>query len=491
MHGSVSYCYDSDGDETAMTTLATAVSTSSTPASVAASTTAEAQTTAVTGCHLHATDVFCIDGHGEEVSVSLTGTPTTPLPAQYTDCHSHGSESYCVDEEGNDVLVLGSTEAGHDQTEEEEGHNDEASEGEMNCHFHAGVEHCVASGESESSSSAASESTCDAPPSRDYNIGLRVGSIFIILATSGLAVLFPLFIHKLPLGRVNGTIFTIIKQFGTGIIISTAFVHLYTHASLMFTNPCLTGIHYEATTSAVVMAGLFTAFLVEYCGYRFVLARENKKGLTGATNSEEGSTHNTDSKHVHENHSSALQDISHSHAPANFNPNTPLAVSVMEAGILFHSVLIGLTLVVAPDSSGNTSGYYNTLLAVIVFHQFFEGLALGARIALLPNRSLHFGKWSKMLMALAFALITPLGMAIGIGVLNEFNGNDQSTILTIGVLDALSAGVLLWVGVVDMWGRDWAVTGGEMVNAGFVKVVVGLLSLIVGMVLMSVLGKWA
>lgn len=94
-------------------------------------------------------------------------------------------------------------------------------------------------------------------------------------------------------------------------------------------------------------------------------------------------------------------------------------------------------------------------------------------------------------MATAFALITPLGMAIGIGVLNEFNGNDQSTIVTIGTLDALSAGVLLWVGVVDMWGRDWAVTGGEMTEAPAGKVVVGLLSLVVGMVLMSVLGKWA
>ncbi|KAJ9660911.1 high-affinity Zn(2+) transporter zrt1 [Neophaeococcomyces mojaviensis] len=478
-----------------MTTLAAPVSTSATPASVSASRTSEAQTTAITGCHLHATDVFCIDGHGDEVVVSLTGTPTSPLPAQYTDCHAHGSESYCVDPEGNDVLVLNTTEAGHDDAEDQ-GHTDEASEGEVNCHFHAGVEHCVAAGESESSTEAAA--TCDAPPTRDYNVGLRVGSIFIILATSGLAVFFPLFLHKLPFGKINGTIFTMIKQFGTGIIISTAFVHLYTHAYLMFTNNCLTGIDYEATTSAVVMAGLFVAFLVEYSGYRYVISKEQKKDhchhTTGASGgNEEGLTMGADTKNIQGNtaSSSPLQDISHSHAPANFNPNTLLAVGVMEAGILFHSVLLGLTLVVAPDSSSNTSGYYKTLLAVIVFHQFFEGLALGARIALLTNSSLHFGIWSKMLMAVAFTLITPLGMAIGIGVLNEFNGNDQSTVLTIGVLDALSAGVLLWVGVVDMWGRDWAVSGGEMVEAGFGKVTVGLLSLILGMVLMSVLGKWA
>ncbi|KAK5075824.1 high-affinity Zn(2+) transporter zrt1 [Exophiala xenobiotica] len=404
-------------------------------------------------------------------------------------------ESFCVDPEGNDVLVLTTTESGHDDAEEE-GHTDEASKGGLDCHFHAGVEHCVAAGASESSTETAA--SCDAPPNRDYNVGLRVGSIFVILTTSSLAVFSPLFLHKLPFGRINGTIFTIIKQFGTGIIISTAFVHLYTHAYLMFTSNCLTGINYEATTSAVVMAGLFSAFLVEYFGYRFIVSKQQKTGhlhhTTGASGgSEEGSTIGADAKYSHGNvaSSSALQDISHSHAPADFNPNTPLAVGVMEAGILFHSILIGITLVVAPDSSGNTSGYYNTLLAVIVFHQFFEGLALGARIALLANSAMRFGIWGKILMAAAFALITPLGMAIGVGVLDQFNGNDQSTILTIGVLDALSAGVLLWVGVVDMWARDWAVTGGEMVQADIGKVTVGLCSLIVGMGLMSLLGKWA
>ncbi|KAK5071014.1 high-affinity Zn(2+) transporter zrt1 [Lithohypha guttulata] len=349
-----------------------------------------------------------------------------------------------------------------------------------------------------SEGSSEASATCDAAPSRDYNIGLRIGSIFIILATSSLAVFFPLSLHKLPFGKINFVLFTIVKQFGTGIIISTAFVHLYTHANLMFTNDCLAGINYEATTSAVVMAGLFVAFLVEYVSHRFVRTRSPKRtddetNINNSGGSQGGSISGTDSKQVRRTTaaSTTLQNISHSHAPADFDPNTTLAVLVMEAGILFHSVLIGLTLVVAPDSSGNTSGYYNTLLAVIVFHQFFEGLALGARIALLQNQNMRWGIRSKLLMALAFALITPLGMAIGIGVLNQFNGNDQSTILTIAVLDALSAGVLLWVGVVDMWARDWAFSGGEMVDAGVGKVFVGMSSLIVGMILMSVLGKWA
>lgn len=153
----------------------------------------------------------------------------------------------------------------------------------------------------------------------------------------------------------------------------------------------------------------------------------------------------------------------------------------MEAGVLFHSILIGLTLVVAGDS------FYKTLLVVIVFHQFFEGLALGARIATLPGAIFP----SKAAMGAAFALITPIGMAIGMGVLNSFNGNERSTLIALGTLDALSAGILVWVGVVDMWARDWVIEGGEMFDANMVKVLTGGISLVVGMILMGVLGKWA
>ena len=118
---------------------------------------------------------------------------------------------------------------------------------------------------------------------------------------------------------------------------------------------------------------------------------------------------------------------------------------ILEAGIIFHSILIGITLVVTDDV------YFITLFIVIVFHQFFEGLALSSRIISITNASLS----TKLVMALMFALITPIGMAIGIGVLNKFNGNDPSTLIALGTLDSFSAGVLLWTGLIEMWSHDW------------------------------------
>ena len=77
--------------------------------------------------------------------------------------------------------------------------------------------HCVGGG-SEEVSCGLSE--------REYNVGLRIGSLFIVLVTSAIGVLAPLLLHKLVIGSVGANILMAVKQFGTGIIISTAFIHV-------------------------------------------------------------------------------------------------------------------------------------------------------------------------------------------------------------------------------------------------------------------------
>ena len=131
--------------------------------------------------------------------------------------------------------------------------------------------------------------------------------------------------------------------------------------------------------------------------------------------------------------------------------------------------------------------FFITLFVVILFHQMFEGIALGTCIAELPQAAA--GTLQKLIMAGTFALITPIGMAIGIGVLNQFNGNDPSTIVAIGTLDALSAGILAWVGIVEMLARDWM--HGKLLNAGLIRTLSAMFALVCGLMLMSVLGKWA
>lgn len=264
---------------------------------------------------------------------------------------------------------------------------------------------------------------------------------------------------------------------------------------MMFGNECLGTLLYEATTAAIVMAGLFISFLIEFIVYRAMRWQASKKSETDSI----------------------------SLSPKAVEKAEMANISIMEAGIIFHSLrkfltaspligplltlpVIGITLVVAGDS------FFITLSIVIIFHQLFEGIALGTRIASLgygqmplalghshshsPTPSVErtgistVPLWKKLVLASGFAVITPIGMAIGIGVLNVFNGNDPSTLIAIGTLDAFSAGILIWVGLVEMWAQDWMM-GGELSDAGPWTTALAMFGLVCGMVLMSVLGKWA
>lgn len=138
---------------------------------------------------------------------------------------------YCMDPDGGEVLVLDTSSEGL-QTEDP---------GEENCHFHAGVEygiptskpsrrpslimsrHCTSPGESESES--ASSLSCELRQ-REYDVPLRIGTLFVIFVTSGIAVFGPVLLTTLFHVAVSGLVFTVIKQFGTGIILSTALIHV-------------------------------------------------------------------------------------------------------------------------------------------------------------------------------------------------------------------------------------------------------------------------
>ncbi|CVK86518.1 related to zinc transporter [Fusarium mangiferae] len=430
--------------------------------------------TAVTNCYIDEGSLFCMGPSSSEYYVHTTVTNTEEYPAQLTSCHSHGEETYCMSEDGKvPIFPAAAVETGKPDTQQE------------HCHYHAGVEHCVGGG-----------GTRDCGrKDKPYKIGIRVGMLFVVLAASCVGVFGPILMSTFAPVRSN-LVLTILKQFGTGIVVSTAFSHLFTHAFMMLGNECVGDLQYEGTTAAIVMAGLFISFLVELCAVR-ALRRQ--------------STEKTDID-------------SASLSPKAMEKAEMANISIMEAGIIFHSLrtsitlflhtptnvsVIGITLVAAGDK------FFITLTIVIIFHQLFEGIALGTRIASLGYGNIYtplvlshshshstpppivertgtstVPLWKKLVLASGFAIVTPVGMAIGIGVLKVFNGNDPATLIAIGTLDALSAGILVWVGLVEMLAHDWML-GGELADASLRTTLLALFALVGGIVLMSLLGKWA
>lgn len=119
---------------------------------------------------------------------------------------------------------------------------------------------------------------------------------------------------------------------------------------------------------------------------------------------------------------------------------------LLEAGILFHSVFIGMAVSVA------TGPPFVVFLIAIAFHQTFEGLALGSRIAAVQFPKHSIRPW---LMVLAYGTTTPIGQVIGLVVHNMYDPLSQTGLLMVGFMNAISSGLLLFAGLVQLLAEDF------------------------------------
>ena len=184
------------------------------------------------------------------------------------------------------------------------------------------------------------------------------------------------------------------------------------------------------------------------------------------------------------------QTAAHVHAhPSNtnrtFDPESYAAkltgIAILEFGVIFHSVFIGLTLAVA-------GAEFPTLYVVLVFHQTFEGLALGSRLA-----SIEWPKSKRntpYYLGAGYAISTPIAIAIGLGVRQSFAPGSQTTLIVNGVFDSISAGILIYTGLVELMAHEFMFSG-YMQNAPLKEVFGAFATMAAGAGLMALLGKWA
>lgn len=65
-----------------------------------------------------------------------------------------------------------------------------------------------------------------AAPDHDYDVPLRIGLLFVILVTSAIGVFAPILTSRFTSVSMDGTVIVAMRQFGTGVVISTALVHV-------------------------------------------------------------------------------------------------------------------------------------------------------------------------------------------------------------------------------------------------------------------------
>jgi zinc transporter 1/2/3 len=261
-------------------------------------------------------------------------------------------------------------------------------------------------------------------------------AVFLLLGVSGLGIF-----GTLALSYMKGSekfvskVLQIFKMFGIGIIIATAWIHLLPEAFASFSSECLTGYW---TRFGVGYVGLF-ALIATF----FIQMIENKtmgygNHLHGHAAHAHGPVHSpAQIEMLQPNTDPRTESDSNNESEAKLVENNKekfFTIELVEMGVLVHSLVIGLTLGVERGDA------FTALLIAIAFHQFFEGMSLGVMVGMLPLLESK----KKIVMCLLYPLTTPLGIAIGICVHQVFSSNSQGFLVTQGILESLSSGVLMY-----------------------------------------------
>ncbi|RPD58926.1 ZIP zinc/iron transport family [Lentinus tigrinus ALCF2SS1-7] len=365
---------------------------------------------------------------------------------------------------------------------------------------------------------------------------LRIASIFIILVGSLAGALFPVLTRRTKWlsKRVPQPVFETAKYFGSGVIIATSLIHLLDPAIEELSSPCLApGWQEYPYALGICLISIFLIFIVELVAFRWGTARLERLGLAhdahghglaslaahgpetdqitqanaalsrndisdGSLNREKSrdieSTHSHSHSHSQEHEHQqtfphAHSDVEaarahahhhHPHAVGDSPAAQVIGIAILEFGVLLHSILVGLTLAVNEE--------FRVLFVVIVFHQTFEGLGVGSRLAFvrLPQKY----NYIPVLGAVLFGITTPIGIAVGLGVRETYNPDSTTASIVSGILDAFSSGILLYTGLVELMAHEFLFNS-DMLSGSNKKLAYALGCMILGAGLMALLGRWA
>ncbi|KAI0730933.1 ZIP zinc/iron transport family [Earliella scabrosa] len=350
--------------------------------------------------------------------------------------------------------------------------------------------------------------------------GLRIAAIFIILVGSLAGALFPVLAKKTKwVGeRIPQPVFDAAKYFGSGVIISTALIHLLAHALHSLDSPCLAEAWGDYPYAfGICLFSIFFIFIVEIVAFRWGTARLKRLGLAHDAHGHGLATHaahgpetdkatqqsiaqqgalsekNPDAEST-DSHQGAKQNYPHAHSDVETGKHverfphavgdSPLAqivgIAILEFGVVLHSILIGLTLAVDEE--------FVILFVVIVFHQTFEGLGVGSRLAFLRLPPKY--NYVPIVGAILYGITTPVGIAAGLGVRETYNPGSATASIVSGVLDSFASGILLYTGLVELMAHEFLFNS-DMLHASNSKLAYAIGCMVLGAGLMALLGRWA
>lgn len=332
----------------------------------------------------------------------------------------------------------------------------------------------------------------------EYNgsLGARISSIFVIFAVSTFLTVFPILAQRFPKLKIPLYVYLFARYFGTGVIVATAFIHLMDPAYGNIGPASCVGMTGNwalySWAPGIMLTSVFVIFLLDVISQVVVERRfgvehshadnevENaitRKAASGDSDQEANLDHQHNKKFV-----PGFDEVSLTESEAEKSFQMEFGAFLMlEFGVIFHSVMIGLNLGAAGDE-------FKTLYIVLVFHQSFEGLGLGARLSAIPWPASK-PAWIPWTCCLVYGLVTPLAIAIGLGVRTTYLSNSFNANIIQGVLNSISAGILLYNGLVELLARDFIFDKNR--TKDLTRLTAMVMFTLLGAGVMALLGKWA
>eukprot|EP01119_Soliformovum_irregulare_P001468 TRINITY_DN1116_c0_g1_i1.p1 TRINITY_DN1116_c0_g1~~TRINITY_DN1116_c0_g1_i1.p1 ORF type:complete len:393 (+),score=62.80 TRINITY_DN1116_c0_g1_i1:48-1181(+) len=359
----------------------------------------------------------------------------------------------------------------------------------------------------------------------EYDTPLHVGAIFIIAVTSLLGTMLPIVAKKIPMLRIRELPFSCAKMFGSGIILATSLIHMLLPGIANLTNECLNpqifgsghehkrqedhghshdhdghseeeeNPGYGAWAPALCIGAMLILHAIQFAVSKKIRSQGQKQQRVTSTtdlkekevdlpktdDEAEKGTSKTEAEHSHSHSHSHHHDDGHAHAGELLFAQKEHEVStyILELGIVSHSIIIGIALgvAVAPD--------FEPLLIAIVFHQFFEGIALSTVVLDTKFK----GQLQSIIMVVFYTFTTPIGVAIGVGIASSYNSNSAGSLIAQGVLESISAGILLYDVLVNIISTH--TRSPYFYSCSTRAQVLQLAFLWLGTFVMALIGKWA
>ncbi|KAL7241441.1 hypothetical protein ACSBR1_014100 [Camellia fascicularis] len=313
---------------------------------------------------------------------------------------------------------------------------------------------------------------------------LKIIAIASILVTSMIGVSSPLLTRSIPVLRPDRSLFVIVKAFAAGIILATGFMHVLPDSFDMLSSSCLPEKpwHKFPFSGFVAMFSAIGTLMVDSIATSLYSQRNRGGGGVIPENSEVVVEGGDEEEEVggghfhghHHHHGAAVKEGSQATQLLRYR----VVAMVLELGIIVHSIVIGLAL-----GASNNTCTIKPLVAALCFHQMFEGMGLGGCIL-----QAEYKLMKKAVMAFFFAVTTPFGIALGMALSNSYRENSPSSLITVGLLNAASAGLLIYMALVDLLAADFM---GPKLQASIHLQIKSYVAVLLGAGLMSLMAKWA